>query len=383
MDDHQKRQQAINRYMSGEKISRITRSLNKSRQWFYFWFSRYSTGNPDWYEDQSKAPKTIPIKVDAHTEQMVKDIRRQLESTPYSQVGAISIQYEFYRLGLEPPPVWTINRIISRHGMNKQGPRSKVILNEYPELFIHNHQLDLVGPRYLKGDGRFYSVNIIDTYCHSCYTKPVRNKSSDQILQTVVEFWQTHGMPDALQMDNELAFRGSNRYPRSFGSVVRFALSQGVAPVFIPIREPWRNGMIERFNYMYDQRFINGNTYQNFDHLTQCSKTFNSFHNSHHRYSSQHHKTPDELRAQLMKPILYQGSIHLMEKIPLETGIVYFIRFIRSDLQLKLITEIFKVKESLKYCYIVAEVNIDTQSLNIRLDGQIVQSIEYKTPVDW
>ncbi len=383
MDDYQKRQQAIIRYLSGEKISRITRDLNKSRQWFYFWHKRYSTGNPDWFVDQSKAPKIIPIKVDAHTEQLVKDIRCQLESTPYSQVGAISIQYEFYRLGLEPPPVWTINRIISRHGMRKQGARSRVSLNEYPELFIHSHQLDLVGPRYLKGDGRFYSVNIIDTYCHSCYTKPVRNKSSDQILQAVVEFWQTHGMPDALQMDNELAFRGSNRYPRSFGSVVRFALSQGVAPVFIPIREPWRNGMIERFNYMYDQRFINGNTYQNFDHLVQSSKTFNSFHNSHHRYSSQHHKTPDELRDQLMTPILYNGSIHLMNKISLETGIVYFIRFIRSDLQLKLITESFKVKESLKYCYVVAEVNIDNQCLNIRLDDQIVQTFEYRTPVDW
>ncbi len=38
-------------------------------------------------------------------------------------------------------------------------------------------------------------------------------------------------MPDALQMDNELAFSGSNRYPRSFGSALSaFVLrARGVA----------------------------------------------------------------------------------------------------------------------------------------------------------
>jgi hypothetical protein len=383
MDESQLRQEAISRHLAGEKVSRITRSLDKSRQWFYFWFERYQSGKTDWYLEQSRAPKRIPAKVDSQTEQMVISIRRQLESTSYSQVGAISIQYEFYRLGLKPPPVWTINRIIAHSGMKKQGPRSRICLKEYPELFIHTHQLDLVGPRYLKGDGRFYSVNIIDICCHSCHTKPVRNKSSDQILQTVVEFWQSHGMPDALQMDNELAFRGSNRHPRSFGSVVRFSLSQGVAPVFIPIKEPWRNGMIERFNYLYDQRFLKGMTYQNFDHLVHCAKEFDLFHNSHHRYSSQQHKTPDELCNQLFTSIPYTGSAHLMKKIPLEKGVVYFIRFIRSDLQLRLITESFKVEESLKYCYVVAEVNIDKQCLNVKLDNQIIQTFDYRTPVDW
>jgi len=38
----------------------------------------------------------------------------------------------------------------------------------YPSLVItrsnYLHQLDVVGPRYLKEDGRFYSANIIDAY---------------------------------------------------------------------------------------------------------------------------------------------------------------------------------------------------------------------------
>lgn len=383
MDEYQIRQEAIARYLSGEKIASISADLHKSRQWFYFWLERYHNGHPDWFRDQSRSPKHIPSKIDAKTEQLVVSFRKQLESNAFAQIGPISIQYEFYRLGLKPPPPWTISRIIARHGMNKPIERSRRCIKEYPELFIHTHQLDLVGPRYLKGDGRFFSVNMIDTCSHSCYVKPVRCKSSSEVLQTVVECWQTQGMPDALQMDNELAFRGSNRHPRSFGSVVRFALNQGVAPVFIPMKEPWRNGMIERFNYTFDQRFIKGRMYQNFEHMVQSSKEFMSFHNQHHRYSSHQHKTPAQMSEWLPAPILYKGSTHLMEKIPLETGSIYFIRFIRSDLKLRLITEYFNVDENLKYCYVVAEVNIDNQCLNIRLDDRIIQTIEYRLPVDW
>ena len=89
--------------------------------------------------------------------------------------------------------------------------------------------MDLVGPRYIKDDGKFYSINLIDTTTHSYYVKTVRTKSSAGIVEAIASFWKTHGMPDALQMDNELAFRDSNRYPFSFGKVVRFALNQGVA----------------------------------------------------------------------------------------------------------------------------------------------------------
>ena len=384
MNEYDKRKEAISRYQHGEKITFIVRSLHKTRQWFYFWLARFNGHNEEetWFIEQSKAPRIKPTKVCDVIEQQVLRIRKDLEDQHFAQTGAIAIQYEFNKLGLQPPPVWTINRIIARNGLNKPNPKRKQC-KDYPELFIHSHQMDLVGPRYLKGDGRFYSLNIIDTLSHSCYVKPIRLKSSIEILQAIVEFWQAHGMADALQMDNELAFRGSNRYPRSFGSVVRFALSQGVAPVFIPIKEPWRNGIIEKFNNTYDKRFLRCQTFENFIQLSEASKEFVVFHNAHHRYSSQEHKTPKEIESLSLTPILYKGNIHLRKTIPLETGCVYFVRFIRSDLLLHLPTESFKVKESLKYSYVVAEVSIDNQCLTIKQNNEIIQQFEYCTPIDW
>ena len=384
MNEYEVRKEAILRYHNGEKISSIVRSVHKTRQWFYNWLERYNNRSDEdsWCLGLSTAPRNIARRVDDVVEQLVLSIRHELNDQHFAQTGAIAIQYEFNKRGVQPPPVWTINRIISKHGLNKQ-PARRMQSKDYPELFIHAHQMDLVGPRYIRGDGRFYSVNIIDTVSHCCHVKPIRVKSSAQILPAVVEFWQSHGMPDALQMDNELAFRGSNRYPRSFGSVVRFALSQGVAPVFIPIKEPWRNGMIEKFNDTFDKRFLRGQTFVNYEHLEESAPKFVHFHNTNHRYSSQHHKTPNEMDVIGLKPILYKGKTHLLKRIPLEKGCVYFIRFIRSDLLVRLPTESFKVKEELKYSYVVAEVNIDNQCLILRQNNDIVQTFRYKTPVDW
>ena len=389
MKEYQQRQEAINRYLQGEKITLIAGLLGKSRKWVYHWIKRYKS-NPNaenWFKDESKTPKKVKSTLPAQTEQQILFIRNELMNEKMAQIGAISIQYECDRRGIRPvPAVWTINRVIAKHGLNKKIHTHKSP-KDYPDLFWHTHQMDLIGPRYIKGDGRFYSVNLIDVTTRSCFVKAVRTKSSEGIVQAIASFWQAHGMPDALQMDNELAFRGSNRYPRSFGSVVRFALSQGVAPVFIPVKEPWRNGIIERFNHTYQKRFLQMQTFRSLDDLSAHEQTFINFHNSHHRYSSQNHKTPDEVKAVSLSPSYYTGIIHLPAlsngpqiSIPLTKGCVYYIRFIRSDLKLYLPNETFTVMPQLKYSYVVAEINIDNHSLVIRQNGEIKHLFYY--PVD-
>jgi putative transposase len=384
MNEYEKRKNAISRHLAGEKITSIVNSLGKSRRWFYNWFERYqsSNGQGNWFVDQSRAPKTKSTKVVESVEQKVMEARKDLEKQRMAQTGAIAISYELRRRGIDPPPVWTINRIIARHGLNKTEPRRKSD-KEYPQLFFHSHQMDLVGPRWLKGHGRFYSVNLIDTCSRICSVVPVRTKASAGIVRSIADFWARHGIPDALQMDNELAFRGSNRYPRSFGVVVHFALALGVAPVFIPVKEPWRNGIIEQFNHTYDKRFFRSIPFDDFEHLGRASGEFSGFHNEHHRYSSLNHQTPNQIHQQSGPYTYYDHRINLAEKIPLLEGSIYFVRFIRSDLKLHLPTESFPVHEDLKYSYVVAEISVENQCMLILQNNQVIQSYEYHMPVDW
>lgn len=101
-------------------------------------------------------------------EQMVIETRKDLEKNPYAQIGAFNINWYLKQEGEIPPSLATINRIIKRnnlvHKRTKYSPKGV----NYPSLAItrsnYLHQLDVVRPRYLKENGRFYSVNIIDAY---------------------------------------------------------------------------------------------------------------------------------------------------------------------------------------------------------------------------
>jgi len=110
---------------------------------------------------------------------------------------------------------------------------------EYPYFtqpldFNNIHQADLIGPRYIKADGRFYSFNVMDLFSHRAYIQSQRTKEDRQVAASLMRCWKTIGIPDFLQIDNELSFRGSNKYPRSFGIVIKLCLYYGIEPCLSP-----------------------------------------------------------------------------------------------------------------------------------------------------
>jgi hypothetical protein len=80
----------------------------------------------------------------------------------------------------------------------------------------------------------------------------------------VIDFWRNYQIPDFLQMDNELSFRGSNRHLRGLGLLMGVALSEGVSPIFIPPAEPWQNGIIEKYNDNVLLHFLESQTFFSF-----------------------------------------------------------------------------------------------------------------------
>jgi putative transposase len=97
---------------------------------------------------------------------------------------------------------------------------------------------------------------VIDLFDRKAYIESQRTKQDIQVAGSLIRSWKVLGPPDYLQLDNELSFRGSNRHPRSFGLVIKSCLHFGVQPVFIPISEPWRNGVVEKFNDTYNKKFF-------------------------------------------------------------------------------------------------------------------------------
>ena len=74
-----------------------------------------------------------------------------------------------------------------------------------------------------------------------------------------------------------------------------------------------------------------------------------------------------------------------MKKIDLSLhgGYIHLIRFIRSDLQLNVFGERFKMPKRVMYEYVVATICTDIYALQVRIDNELIDAFEYPIPIEY
>lgn len=242
------------------------------------------------------------------------------------------------------------------------------------------HQADLVGPCYLKGPVRFYGLNVIDLSTARCGLSSSESKAGQDIIDGFWEIWKRMGIPKFIQVDNAMSFFGGPTYPRSMGPLIRLCLSHDVEPWFIPMAEPWRNGIIEQFNDLYQQKFLGKVTMATTDDLRRESLVFERRHNGSYRYSKLGGKTPMKALAatkvRLRFPDQEKAPSHRQKKP--ENGRYHLVRLIRSDMKLNIFGEVFSVAPELKLEYVVATIDVKEQKLKLFLGKTQVDEFDYK-----
>jgi len=261
----------------------------------------------DGLEEVSKAPQHQPHQTSEASETAIVTMRklrekRERDETKYALIGAFAIHEELQKLGYEPPSVRTVHKILVRNGVVVVPPEPKsvreVIDRHYPCLEITRpgelQQLDLVGPRYLTGSGqKYYFYNVRDVCSRKIALDVGKNHRAATVVKALIRAWQRMGTPRILQHDNALEFRGSNRYPRSAGLLTKLCLALGIESLFIPSRQPYRNGSIENFNGLF-QRFVLCT--QQIDNFLQLQKEITLFEeaaNTQHPHVPLNGKTSD------------------------------------------------------------------------------------------
>jgi transposase InsO family protein len=296
-DVQQERQWAVERFYLGERPHSICVSLDHSRSWLYKWIDRAASDDPVWYQDKSRRPHNPGRCTPAEKEELVKLVRLNLYNNDVF-CGAQAIQWELQDLGVSPlPSLRTINRILSRNDLTNRRtgryqPKGKaypVLLAEHPNQI---HQSDFVGPCYLKGPIRFYSLNMVDLCTGRCGIEPLYSRSGQAVIDGFWAAWKRIGIPTHLQVDNEMSFYGSPTHPRGMGPLIRLCLQHNIQLWFIPMQEPWRNGVVEKFNDHYEHKFLRKTTITSKPELLQKSHDFEYRHNSQYRYSKLGGKTP-------------------------------------------------------------------------------------------
>ena len=377
----QERINAIRRYLRGEAASAICRAVGRTRRWFYKWLARYEPGNAQWAQSRSRAPHRVGSKTAVAVARLVCQVRQRLIKTRYAQRGALAIQWQLQQLGVEPvPPLWTINRILKRQGLVVKAtyqPRGTPYPTHPPQRPNDVHQLDLVGPRYLQGGTRFYGVHVIDTFSNAVALEVASSKEAVVLVEAVVAAWQRLGLPRVLQVDNELAFRGSNRYPRSFGLLIRLCLYVGVELVFIPEGEPWRNGIIERFNDVYDKLFFRSQRFRDLAHVQGEVPTFEQFHNTQHRYAKLHQRTPWEVHTSAGRRRLSRRFRSHRSGLPWREGRVSFIRLTDAQGSIRFFSERFAVDSTLIHEYVTGTIDTRPGLLKFTHQGRLIKVYKY------
>jgi putative transposase len=378
------REHAIKSYLKGESITAIAQKLGYGRPWVYKWIERYqaSSAASHWQGEQSRRPQSNPRQLPGEVVEAVKLARLHL----YNQglfCGAQAISWELAALQVSPlPSLRTISRIVSREGLtHRRTGRYEPKGKRYPSLLGQQandvHQSDYVGPCYLSGPLRFYSMNSVDISTGRCAVTPVFNKAAQSAIDAIWSNWWRLGIPKHQQVDNELVFYGSHRHPRGLGCLIRLCLAQGVELWFIPLAEPWRNGVVEKFNDHYRGGFLRRVLMQGAEDLYRESLVFEAKHNTRYRYTKLQGRTPQMAlgRARIRLPKSPTAPKHPLPRP--ERGRYHLVRFIRGDAVLDIFGEKFRVPPEVVYEYVIATVDVARQKLSITLNEVTVDEHDY------
>ncbi|HLB45768.1 MAG TPA: helix-turn-helix domain-containing protein, partial [Anaerolineales bacterium] len=346
------RQQAIKLRLAGYSVADICRLLSRSREWFRIWWRRYRAQGPAGLFDLTRA-NVQPHRIAPDIERAILSVRQRLASqthpgTRYQLIGASAIQAELQALHIRPvPSVRTIERVLQRHGLTLPKVRLAPFLSPptYPtpaaEESNQLHQIDGVGPIYLKGSRQRYYIFVgKDVFDRAVCLRIYRSRKMDSVLAFLGECWKELGRPAQAQFDNAREVTGWGPAARYLSRPIRLCLRFGVEPVFIPPAQPYRNGSVENFNGWFQPRLFQ-RRYPNLAALKRELHHLQEAVNTQHVQRHLGGLTPAQYRRRRKLQKLPPSYVIPTEPLPIAAGQVTFIRQVTPNGNVHLLSQTF------------------------------------------
>lgn len=392
-DEFSDRHQAIKLRLAGQTVEHICETLQRSREWFHTWWRRYQAMGVNGLFDLTRSNQQ-PARIPPELEHTILTIRQRLTSsvhpqTRYSLVGASAILKELKDLQIRPlPSERTIERVLQRAGVTLPRVRLARFLPQpiYPapqaQMSNQLHQLDLVGPLYLKGQRQRYSVFVCrDVFDGAVCLKLSRSRRMEAVLAFLGDCWKRLGRPQQLQFDNAREFVGWGPAARFFSRVIRVCLRFGVEAIFIPPARPQRNGAVEWFNGWFQPRLLQR-------HFSRASALKRELARLQDAVNTQHAqrrlggRTPDQHRRRQKLQKLPEHFTIPTEPLPIAAGRVTFMRQVTPNGNLHLLSQTFKLGKRLKGEYVKVVIDTARAQLTVYRQGRIFKRWPYKFITD-
>jgi transposase InsO family protein len=389
-DELAARQRAISLRLAGRSVKYICAALGRVEAWFYKWWRRYLEDGPDGLYDLTRANHHVAQRISPELERTILSVRRRLQAhaspaTRYSLIGATAVRSERKTLGIRPlPSERTIERVLERNGLTAPRVRLAPLLprQEYPgpQARASNdlHEVDLVGPIYLKGSGHRYYIWVgKDAFDGAVCLRLADSRRMDEVLWFLGECWKDLGLPEQVQFDNARELAGWGRSAWTLSRVIRLCLRYGVGPVFIPEGEPQFNGSVENFNGWFQEPLLQRRFKRPGDLRRELARLQGAV-NTQHAHPRLGGKTPAQHRRGLRLRKLPGSFVVPTTRLPLAAGRVTFIRRVSVTGTVTLLSQSFRVGKRHRGLYLRMVVDTNRGTLTAYLNGRVLKRWPYK-----
>jgi putative transposase len=389
-DEFAARQRAITLRLSGRPVQAICQALGRSTFRFHKWRRRYLEAGAEGLYDLTHATHHVAQRIAPELERAILPVRRRLQAhatpaTRYSLVGATAILAELEALGIRPlPNPRTVERVLQRNGLTAPRVRLAPLLPRQewpgPQARASNelHEVDLVGPVYLKGRGHRYYIWVgKDAFDGAACLRLAESRRMDEVLGFLGECWKDLGRPAQVQFDNARELAGWGRSARAPSRVIRLGLRFGVSPVFIPKGEPQFNGSVENFNGWFQEPLFQRRFKRPGDLRRELARLQEAV-NTQHAHPRPGGKTPAQHRRGLRLQKLPAGFAAPTDRLPLAAGRVTFIRRVSRAGTVTVLSQSFRAGTKYKGLYLRLVLDTWRGRLTAYLNGRVVKRWPYR-----
>ena len=252
-------------------VSELCRLFGISRKTGYKWIKRGLEQGVDHLQEQSKRPKSSPIKTSEAVEKAIIRVRNK-----YPDWGGRKIKRVLENKGATGlPAVSTITEILRRNGLLevKQRNVDKGIRfeHEYPNSLW---QMDFKGHFALsQGQGRCHPLTVLDDHSRFNIVLKASSRETRDVVETaLIEAFERYGLPDRMTMDN-----GSPWGHKSAGGYTKLTvwlMDLGIKVSHSRPYHPQTQGKDERFHRTLKAEVLSR---QDFSCLKHCQKAFDEW----------------------------------------------------------------------------------------------------------
>jgi hypothetical protein len=229
-----------------------------------FWVERAVGHRLDRVDFSDRAPGCAQgwNRTAAELEQRIVELREALRESVLGEYGAQAIQRALQaELAKAGPSLATINRVLSRHGLQDATRRVRRPAPPkgwyLPEVAAGRAEVDcfdfIEDLKIAQGP----LINVLTAKSlHGALTDAwvLPQLTAKGSMPCLLARWRHDGLPTYAQFDNDTVFQGAHQFADAVGRISRLCLALGVIPVFVPPLEHGMQNVIEGFNGLWQAK---------------------------------------------------------------------------------------------------------------------------------